>query len=132
LLAYTWDPSPIRSLEDILNTSTPVFPGLAKITTDACRDAAFSGTSCPTSIDTLVVSHDGITPNLVASVAYVPPIATIGIRNTIELDANGASSQFTDFTNLVFVPEPATFAGTLFAVALILIRLRKQRCPNRF
>ena len=122
LLAYTWDPGSIRSLEDILNTSTPVAPGIAKITTDACRDAAFVGAVCGTTIDTLVVSHDGITPSLINSVNYSPTIGTIGIRNTIELDTNGASSQFDSFGNVVFVPEPSAAFGMLCACGAMLLR----------
>src|SRR5581483_4644374 len=61
LLAYTWDPGDIRSLEDILNANSPVFPGLAQITTVDCRDAAFTGSTCPNSTDTLVVSDNGLT-----------------------------------------------------------------------
>ncbi len=126
LLAYTWDPSSIRSLEDILNTSTPVSPGIAKITTDACRDAAFVAVVCGTTVDTIVVSHDGVTPNLLASVNYSPPIATIGIRDTIELDANGASSQFNDFSNLVIVPEPSALVGCLVGFAAMFVGLRRR------
>ena len=125
LLAYTWDPGTVRSLEDILNTSTPVAPGFAQISTDACVDAAFSGASCSTFVDTIVVNHDGITPNLNASVAFSPTIGTVGIRNTIELDANGASSEFKDFSNILFVPEPSTVIGGLFAAALAFRRSRR-------
>src|SRR5437764_1493369 len=54
LLAYTFDPAPIRSAEDILNDPV-IFPGLVQITTDICRDAAFTGAVCPTSTATLQV-----------------------------------------------------------------------------
>jgi len=127
LLAYTWDPGSIRSLEDILNTSTPVAPGVAKITTDACRDAAFVGAFCSTTVDTIVVSHDGITPNLVAAVNYSPPIGTIGIRNLIELDANGASSQFDSFSNTVFVPEAGSWLMVLGGLLVLVVRVRGLR-----
>src|SRR5262245_30901167 len=57
LLAYTFDPAPIRSAEDILNDPV-IFPGLVQITTDICRDAAFIGAVCPTSTATLQVFDD--------------------------------------------------------------------------
>jgi len=131
LLAYTWDPGSIRSLEDILNTSTPVAPGVAKITTDACRDAAFVGNLCSTTVDSILVSHNGITPNLVAAVNYSPPIGTIGIRNLIELDANGASSQFDSFSNTVFVPEPGSWLLVLVGLLWVAGRRLGVRLSRR-
>lgn len=121
LLAYTWDPGDIVSLEDILRANTPVFPGLVKITTDICKDAAFIGPVCPTSSTSITVSHNGIVANTFAAALFSPGIATVGIRETIELDANGASSQFSDFVNqLVAVPEPNFIVPVgLFVLAVL-------------
>lgn len=127
LLAYTWDPQDIRSLEDILNANSPVYPGLAMITTEDCEDAAFSGAACPTSTDTIVVSDDGHTLISPTSVSFSPPLTVLGIRDTIELDGNGASSEFTSFENLLTVPEPSTLEPCLLLAALVLGRLRFQR-----
>ena len=127
LLAYTWDPGDIRSLEDILNTSTPVFPGLAKITTDACEDAAFSGSICGTTTATVVVSHDGITPHLTDTVFFSPPVGILGIRNDILLEANGASSEFSSFSNQLTLPEPSSLVEGLTALALICLGIRLKR-----
>lgn len=124
LLAYTWDPGDIRSLEDILNANSPVFPGLAKITTVDCEDAAFSGSSCGTSTDMIVVSDNGVTLSSPVSVSFAPPVGTLGMRNTIELDGNGASSQFTSFENLLTVPEPSTIGVGLLIGLLLFGRLR--------
>src|ERR1017187_5027637 len=41
LLAYTWDPGNIRSLEDILNNDPTTSPSQAKITTLDCEDGIF-------------------------------------------------------------------------------------------
>jgi hypothetical protein len=129
LLGYTWDPGDIRSLEDILNTSTPVAPGLAKITTTGCRNAAFSAMTCPTSTDTIMVSHDGITPMLMASVMFSPSFGTLGILETIDLDASkGGSSEFSSFgNNLNLVPEPSTLAAGLLGALLMVCWRRFKR-----
>lgn len=127
VLGYTWDPGDIRSLEDILNANTPVFPGLARISTLACEDAAFSGVICANPTALVVVSHNGITANTDNSVSFTPPIGTLGIRNTIELDGNGASSQFTSFENVITLPEPSTVAPCWLLGLLMFRRLRLKR-----
>jgi len=43
-----------------------------------------------------------------------------GIRNTIEIDGNGASASFDSFSNGVSIPEPGTAMGGLFALALMI------------
>jgi hypothetical protein len=127
MLGYTWDPGDIRSLEDILNTNTPVFPGLARISTLACLDSAFSGAICPTTTDLLVVSHNGIIANTPNTVTFSPPIGILGIRNTIETDGNGASSEFTSFENVVTLPEPSTLASCLLFSLVMFGGLRLKR-----
>ena len=126
-LSYTYDPGDIRSLEDILNATTPVFPGFAQITTEDCENSAFSGAICPTTSDTFSVSDNGITLNSPASVTFSPPLSTLGILDTIELDGNGASSEIAGFGSDLTVPEPSTAAPCLLLVALLLRRRRFQR-----
>jgi hypothetical protein len=127
LLTYTFDPGDIRSLEDILNAHSPVFPGLAQITTEDCEDAAFVGATCSTSTDTIVVSDDGHTLTSPASVSFTPGVGTVGIRDTIELDANGASSEFSSFENTTAVPEASTVVPCLLLACLGLCRRCFQR-----
>ncbi len=128
LLAYTWDPGDIRGFTDFLDTDPPVFPGLAQITTDLCLDAAWVGTSCSTTTATVTVSDDGVTQIHTASVTFSPTIGTLGVRNTIELDGNGASAEFTSFTNQLDIPEPSTIGFGLMALVLWGgKRLRKYR-----
>jgi hypothetical protein len=111
LIAYSIDPHPIiRGVSDQLSTQTPTFPGLASITTDLCLGATFTGPACgsPGVSASLNVFHNGTTAQLFDSVAFTP-LALIGVRNTIDLQANGANADFDSFTNsAVFVPEPAT------------------------
>jgi hypothetical protein len=128
LLAYTWDPGDIRSLEDVLGDPVTA-PGLGKITTDICEDAAFVGAFCPTTAATTSVFDDGIAPVLFSSVAFSPFIGVAGIRDTIQLDGNNHGSvKLFDFTNqLVVAPEPATFAEGLLALALCGGSLRLKR-----
>jgi hypothetical protein len=124
LLGYTWDPGDIRSLDDVLNANSPVSPGFAQVSTLDCENAAFSGSSCTTSTDTVVVSDNGITLNSPNSVTFSPSLGTLGIRNTIELDGNGASSEFTSFENQLTTPEPSFAAPCLLLAVLMLGRLR--------
>jgi hypothetical protein len=126
-LAYTWDPGDIRSLEDILNNDPTVSPGLARITTLDCEDAAFSPT-CLTTTDTLVVLDDGSHPILTDSVSFLPPVGTLGIQNTIELHANTSGiAEFTSIENEITIPEPSTVAPCLLVALLMLRRLRFER-----
>jgi hypothetical protein len=124
LLGYTWDPtSDIRSLDDVLdNLVTP--PGLANITTLACIGAAFNGPNCSTSLAALNVFDDGISPRLFDTISF-PPVAVVGIRNTIDLEANGANASFTSFGNEVALaaPEPAPAFPVAAALVLIAISL---------
>src|SRR5215469_6120352 len=98
LLGYTWDPGDIRSFEDILNANSPVFPGFAQISTELCENSAFSGASCPNAIDSLSVFDNGNTANLQSFFNFSPDLATVGVRDTITLDATaGGSSEFRSF-----------------------------------
>jgi len=123
-LTYEWDPGDIRSLEDILDP--PSFPGLVQITSVDCENAAFS-VGCPFS-DTLVVSDNGVTMNLENSVSFSPPVASLGIQDTIDLDSSsGGTAAFTYFANQLTIPEPSTAAPCLLLAACLWRRLRLQR-----
>jgi hypothetical protein len=130
LLGYTWDPGDLRSLEDVMNATSPVFPGFASVTTDGCVDAAFSGASCSTSIQTVTVTDDGHTAVLTDITNFSPPIGTLGVRNTLELDANGSTSEIAGFQNIVFTPEPSTLGAGLLALALAAGRSRLNRIQS--
>jgi hypothetical protein len=124
-LGYTYDSGePFAGMDDILNASTPVFPGFAQITTEDCENSAFVGVSCPTTTDTIVVSDNGITLNSPASVTFSPPFHTLGILDRIELEGNGASSEITGFGTELVVPEPSTVAPCLLLLALLVHRRR--------
>jgi hypothetical protein len=125
LLAYTWDPGDVRGMEDIMDANSPTFPGFASVTTLACKDAAFTAAVCPTSTATLTVSDNGVTANLADSTTFSPPIGIVGLRNTLELDANGARSQITGFSNVLNLPEPATWAAGLLALGFLLAHRRR-------
>jgi hypothetical protein len=126
LIAYTWDPGDIRSLDDVLN-DPPIPPGFAKITTDICVDAAFTNGICPTFVTTISV-FDGIGTQLTASVVFSPPAATLGIRNTIDLEGGGPGGSVTvnSFGSDVTVPEPGTALLGVLSVALAGLRWRKR------
>ena len=121
LIGYTWDPGDIRSLDDILN-DPPTPPGFSSVTTVACLDAAFRGNICPTSTITLSV-FDGIGVQLTALASFSPPVSTLGIRNTFDIEGGGAdaggSATIISFGNQSTVPEPATALTCLAALALL-------------
>jgi len=124
LIAYTWDPGDVRGLEDVMDANSPVFPGFASLTTTICEDAAFIGSVCPASTTTLMVSDNGITANLIDATTFSPPIGIVGVSNVIELNANGASSEIGGFSNVVILPEPATWATGLLALGWLSARQR--------
>jgi hypothetical protein len=128
LLAYSIDPHPILGgFDDFLIADSPTFPGLASITTDLCLGALFiEGCSEPGTPESLRVFHNGITSQLTDGVTF-PPLALIGVRNTIELQANGANADFLGFSNGVTstVPEPGSWL--LIGSGLLGARLFRRR-----
>jgi hypothetical protein len=135
LLGYTWDPDDIRSLEDVMSPNSPVAPGTAMVTTDYCEDSEFIAGVCPTTLTTLTVFDFDTSSDLFDSAPFTTPVCAVdvrvcvaGVENTIELYANGSTSDFEFFENhLVTVPEPSTWGGGLLAIALALRGLRLKR-----
>jgi hypothetical protein len=132
LIAYTWDPGDVRGIEDIMYANSPVFPGFASVTTLACEDAAFTGTICPNNVATLMVTDNGITANLTDVATFSPPVGIVGVRNTLELDANGASSEIGGFSNILLMPEPSTWMTALLALGWLGLRRRNSNSLRRF
>jgi hypothetical protein len=129
LIAYTWDPGDIRSLDDVLS-DPPIPPGFASITSDICVDAAFTNGICPTFVTTLSVFDNAFSSQLTASVVFTPPAATLGIRNTIDLEGGGPGGSVTlnSFGSAVTIPEPGTaLAGLLSVVLGALVHRRQDR-----
>lgn len=118
-LGYTWDPGDIRTGSDVLNDPVTA-PGLGKITTSLCEDAAFIASICPTTVATLTVFDNGTSAVLFDSTVFSPPIGTVGTSNLIDLDARaGGSVKVLSFTNELSLPEPATLASVLAGMALV-------------
>ena len=128
LVAYTWDPTDdIQSIDDILDPPFAVPPGFARVTTDACLNAAFSGAVCSTSVVSISVVQDGISPQLFAAVSF-SGVPVVGVRNIIDLQANGGSAGFDSLSNEVaIVPEPATGLSGIAILILLAARLTRFR-----
>jgi hypothetical protein len=120
LLAYDIDPPPpiIRGMYDTMDTDPPVFPGIATITTDLCAGAIFAGSSVCPSPGTpyqITVFSDGTPSSQTTNGVNFTPVNALGVRNTIELDGNGASAVFTGLESQTqTIPEPMT-AALMFA-----------------
>jgi hypothetical protein len=131
-IEYFWDATPVHSMDDVLTDPT-VAPALAKVTTSGCENAAFGGTlaapTCGTTVQTVTVFDDGISPVLFDIHTFSPPLSpgNLGMYNKIEIDANGASSSFKSFTNALNVPEPSTLTGGLIGLAIALCASRLKR-----
>lgn len=130
LLNYTIDPSPpiIRGLNLRLSTESPVAPGVASISEQACVGAAFSDDVCPTGTPmSLNVFDNGVTSTLDAFLEFAP-VSVVGITATISLDASqGGSADFQNFTgSATVVPEPSSgvmaIGGLLFLLSAITLK----------
>jgi hypothetical protein len=132
LVAYNIDPHPILfgfRLE--LNAFSPVAPGIATVTSDLCIGAPFAGPllapTCAGVPASATVFHAGTVTSLVDSVDFGGAFADLGVRNTIGLHANGASADFTSYTNTVqVVPEPATWSLVVLGGIGALLRRRSS------
>jgi hypothetical protein len=132
LLTYTIDPPPpiIHGFDVSFDVDGPTAPGLDTTTSVECLDAAFTGTTCPTSTVTQTVFDNGITSSRDSTVALPGFFTTLGDRTTITLDASmGGTANFTSLTESAITPEPATgvLAGTLILVLLVFQRRLKAR-----
>jgi hypothetical protein len=124
-IRYVFDPTDIRSLEDVMGVLSPVAPGKATIDTFVCPGGGFP--SCNAEALSIRVFHHGTEFDLRDSVKIDPPQRIVGVRHLIDLQANGASADFESLENAVFVvPEPATWMLMLAGSALLsgLSRLR--------
>src|ERR1035441_6761145 len=76
LLTFAWDPpaGDIQGLEDVLSDNSPVFPGYATVTTDACRGFFFVGAVCPGSTASVEVSDYGTSSTLISAALFDPPV----------------------------------------------------------
>lgn len=130
LLNYTIDPSPpiIRGLNLTLSTQSPVAPGVASISEEACIGAGFIGALCPAGTPmSLDVFDNGVTSSLGAFLEFAP-VGVVGITTTISLDASqGGSADFENFTgSATVVPEPSSgvmaIGGILFLLSSMALK----------
>lgn len=149
-LSYSIDPHPIIvNLDDTLDTSSPIFPGIASITTELCVGGHFpqitldarvlQGIGCvsePGSLTTfaatLNVFDNGRDRKLFDTTGTFQPVNFIDVENTILLAANGSKADFNNFSNSAhyipdtLVPEPAS-CGLIGGGLLILWRMSRRR-----
>ena len=117
LVTYSGDPV-IRSVTETIDPPPVIPPGSVSVTTNICLGTVFPPSGiCPGPNATLTVSDNGISPMLTASVSF-QPVTIFGIRETIQLDAHGATAGFTTVNNVFeLVPEPQS--GLLCAIVLL-------------
>jgi len=114
-IAYFWDPGPIRSLADVLFAQSPVFPGKVQINSTACLGSNFPCGINPTA--SVQVSDDGVTLAL-RDIQYFSTVSLMGVIDTIDLHANGASADFQSYGSFINIPEPALALPICFALAV--------------
>jgi hypothetical protein len=123
-IEYVWDPSDIRTVEDVLETNSPVFPGEARVDTQVCPGSGFP---CTSQVLRMFVQDNGMIQKHFDSVSIIPPQTVVGLRNTFTLDANTTgSADFAAFQNqITLIPEPAT--SLMAAAGLIWLAARRRR-----
>jgi len=132
---YQADPHPIiDSFDDEMVTFTPVAPGSARIDTSLCIGNLFAGSACnpPGTASTVSVFHLGIPPGQLTSGITFAPVALLGVRNRIDLDAiRGGSADFRSFSNTIgtTLPEPGSIL--LFSSGLAIIWIQRRRRPPK-
>jgi hypothetical protein len=137
LLDYTIDPPPpvIDRMSMRLNANSPVPPGTATITLQLCAGDLFAN-NCAGGIgrQLSVFDNGGTNTKLFDSFVFPKPVSLVDIRTTIDLEANGASSEITGVSQTptairIDTPEPASMAlsGMGFAFVLLLARSRSRR-----
>lgn len=129
---YTIDPPP-PILDDFtlsLDANSPVFPGLARISAFLCVGGYFSAGCAGGTTTLLQVQHNGITAPPPNSITFSTPVSIIDVQLTIELLANGASSQINGGGTVAgtVVPEPS--AGLLAAGGVVGL-LAYRRCRSK-
>jgi hypothetical protein len=123
LIGYTFDPlDDIRSMDDVMDPPSAVL-GFANITTTGCLNAAFVGSTCPTTTATVMVFDNNGATQFKNSVFFAG-VPVLGIRNIIDLQAKGGSASFDSLTAESFVPEPATWLTCAGALLLLAARSR--------
>ena len=122
-IRYIFDPTDIRGLEDIMTAFSPVAPGLAQVDTFGCLGSGYAPT-CPGTEVQLTVFHDGNTFVSLDQTPIFPLQNILGIRNVIDLQANGASADFDSIENAIYLPEPATWITVLAGSAILALRRR--------
>lgn len=130
-LEYVVDPPPIiiRAFDEDLFTETPIAPGFARIPTTICLGAAFVGSTCSTTTTSVLTFHNGLpngTTRLHDSTTFVPQ-SEIGVMTIVDLEANGASSSISGFSNTIeLTPEPASYLLVILGLAAIVVLARKR------
>jgi hypothetical protein len=135
ILEYTIDPPPpiIDSFDLSMDAFSPVAPGTATITVDLCAGDLFANSCANGSGAFLRVAHFGTSAILFDTVQFPTPVNMVDVRVTIELAANGASSQIDGFgqgpSNLLPdpVPEPGSLALGALGGLFLLARSRAFR-----
>lgn len=131
-IGYLWDPGDLGSLNEAMN-DPPVFPGQSSVTIDACENANFLATGCPTTQVSTQLFDDQLMRNLSATIIFPPGVTSLGMLDTVSVAGNGTgSANITNFSDtVVATPEPATIVLVPTALGVLFAFRRRMRRRTR-
>jgi hypothetical protein len=129
-IAYFWDPGDVRSIGEVMD-DPPVFPGQSSVSIATCENSNFILNVCPTIEANALLFDNQHVRTLYASIGFPPGVTTLGMQDTVDLQANGKSADINFYKDII-TPEPsALILGLLPAGLGVALGLRRRRQHSR-